>query len=249
MGATTGSIQFTPATTGPTPAGTDISVVSTATTTVSSTTSTHTTTVTDEAVGTFITKAAPAGSSFIDVLDTKGFATGNTISISSITTMLFEIVKITLSTRRLDTDGRRLTATPGQFGITPGRPQNVNVNDQVFLSGFTVTTTTEMPWGLPWFFWFLLCCGLCCCLSLCCGGPLGVLPFLGGKKKPTKKPAPAPQPTVVEEVVTVEDEVPLTGGTGYGGVPMASMAVPMASAAVPMASAAYPGTTGYPMAY
>jgi len=65
-----------------------------------------------------------------------------------------------------------------------------------------------------------------------------------GKKKPTKKPAPvAAQPTVVEEVVTVEDEVPMMGGTGYGtGVPMASMAVPMASAAVP-------ATAGYPMAY
>jgi hypothetical protein len=205
--------------------------------------------VTDAAVGTFITAVAPAGSGSIDVLDTTGFGIGDTIQISSITSTLFQILSIT-ATRRLDTDGRRLQTAPGRFGITPLLPQNVNVNTQVFLSGLTVTTTTEMPWGFPWFGWFLLCCGLCCCLSLCCGGPLGVLPFLGGKKKPTKKPAPAPQPTVVEEVITVEDEVPLTGGTGYGtGVPMASMAVPMASAAVPMASAAYPGTTGYPMAY
>jgi hypothetical protein len=188
-------------------------------------------------------------------LDTTGFGVGDTISISSITGTLFQILSITLTTRRLDTDGRRLQTSPGTFGISPLTPQAVNVNDQVLLSGLTVTTTTEMPWGFPWFGWFLVCCGLCCCLSLCCGGPLGVLPFLGGKKKPTKKPAPAPQPTVVEEVVTVEDEVPMMGGTGYGtGVPMASMAVPMASApmasmGVPMASAAYPGTTGYPMAY
>merc|ERR1712226_774906 len=157
------------------------------------------------------------------VLDTTGFAVGNTISISSITTMLFQILSIVPGTRRLDADGRRLTGTGGQFGITPALPQQVNVNDQVFVSGVTVTTTTEMPWGFPWWGWLLLCCGLCCCLSLCCGGPLGVLPMLGGKKKPTKKPAPAPQPTVVEEVVTVEDEVPLTGGYGTG-VPMASMA-------------------------
>merc|ERR1712187_500797 len=153
------------------------------------------------------------------------------------------ITSITPTTRRLDTDGRRLQITPGRLGLTSPLSGNVPVNTIVLLSGLTVTTTTEMPWGFPWWGWFLLCCGLCCCLSLCCGGPLGVLPFLGGKKKPTKKPAPAPQPTVVEEVVTVEDEVPMMGGTGYGtGVPMASMAVPMASAAVP-------STTGYPMAY
>merc|ERR1712014_23556 len=245
---TAGTIQFTPATNAVTPAGTALSVTSTATSTTSSTTSTYTTTLTDIATGTFITATAPAGSSFIRVLDTTGFAVGNTISISSITTMLFQILSIVPGTRRLDADGRRLTGSGGQFGITPALPQQVNVNDQVFVSGITVTTTTEMPWGWPWWAWFLLCCGLCCCLSLCCGSPLGVLPMLGGKKKPTKKPAPAPQPTVVEEVVTVEDEVPLTGGYGTG-VPMASMAVPMASAAVPMASAAYPGTTGYPMAY
>jgi len=50
------------------------------------------------------------------------------------------------------------------------------------------------------------------------------LPFMtGGKKKPTK--APVATPSVVEEVVTVDDEVPL---------------VPMATATVPM---------GYPAAY
>jgi hypothetical protein len=91
------------------------------------------------------------------------------------------------------------------------------------------TTTTEMKFGLPWWFWLLLYCLLCCCCALCGGG--GAIPFLGGKKKPTKKPAAA-TPSVVEEVVTVEDEVPLTSG-----YPTASMTVPMAS---------YPG---YPAAY
>merc|ERR1712019_173914 len=146
--------------------GTTSSVYYTTASSSSVSSSTYTTTVTDEAVGTFVTATAPAGSSFLDVLDIKGFAQGNTISISSIVGTLFEITSIVAKTRRLDTDGRRLTATPGQFGITPRLPSQVNVNSQVFLSGFTITTTTEMPWGLPWFFWFLLCCGLCCCLSL-----------------------------------------------------------------------------------
>jgi len=84
------------------------------------------------------------------------------------------------------------------------------------------TTTTEMKFGLPWWFWLLLYCLLCCCCALCGGG--GAIPFLGGKKKPTKKPSPVATPSVVEEVVTVEDEVPLTAG-----YPTASMAVPMAS--------------------
>jgi len=64
------------------------------------------------------------------------------------------------------------------------------------------TTTTEMKFGLPWWFWLLLCCLLCCCCALCGGG--GAIPFLGGKKKPTKKPVATP--SVVEEVITVENE-------------------------------------------
>merc|ERR1712110_902020 len=169
-------------------------------------------------------------------------------------TQAFLVLTRIFTTRRLEEHGRRLTAlpaTPGTLGFFPGLTAAVPAGSTVTrtLIG-TITTTTEMPWGFPWFGWMLLCCGLCCCLSLCCAGPLGALPFLGGKKKPTKTPAPMAQPTVVEEVVTVEDEVPMMGG----GVPMASMAVPMASAGVPMASAGYPmattayPTTGYPMA-
>jgi len=104
------------------------------------------------------------------------------------------------------------------------------------------TTTTEMKFGLPWWFWLLLYCLLCCCCALCGGG--GAIPFLGGKKKPTKKPAAA-TPSVVEEVITVEDEAAPMVTAGY---PTASMAVPMATTTVPMG--AYPGA--YPstaMAY
>merc|ERR1711972_248268 len=101
---TAGTIQFTPATNAVTPAGTALSVTSTATSTTSSTTSTYTTTLTDIATGTFITATAPAGSSFIDVLDTTGFGVGNTISISSIVSTLFQILSIVPGTRRLDAD-------------------------------------------------------------------------------------------------------------------------------------------------
>jgi hypothetical protein len=122
----------------------------------------------------------------------------------------------------------------------PVAQANVVTSGQCFGSGVNwykitctltdnTTTTTEMKFGLPWWFWLLLYCLLCCCCALCGGG--GAIPFLGGKKKPTKKPAAA-TPSVVEEVVTVEDEVPLTSG-----YPTASMTVPMAS---------YPG---YPAAY
>jgi len=108
------------------------------------------------------------------------------------------------------------------------------------------TTTTEMPFGLPWWFWLLLYCLLCCCCALCGGG--GAIPFLGGKKKPTKKPAPVATPSVVEEVVTVEDEAAPMVTSGY---PTASMAVPMATAgygAYPTASMAVP-MASYPQAY
>jgi len=105
------------------------------------------------------------------------------------------------------------------------------------------TTTTELKFGLPWWFWLLLYCLCCCCCALCGGG--GAIPFLGGgKKKPTKKPMPVSQPSVVEEVVTVEDEAAPMVTSGY---PTASMAVPMASAAVPMTSG-YGGYGAYPTA-
>merc|ERR1711879_1037980 len=96
------------------------------------------------------------------------------------------------------------------------------------------TTTTEMKFGLPWWFWLLLYLLCCCCCALCGGG--GAIPFLGGKKKPTKKPAPVATPSVVEEVITVEDEA----------APMASMAVPMASYPTAGYAAGYPTAT---MAY
>jgi len=108
------------------------------------------------------------------------------------------------------------------------------------------TTTTEMPFGLPWWFWLLLYCLCCCCLALCGGG--GAIPFLGGKKKPTKKPAPVSTPSVVEEVITVEDEAAPMVTAGY---PTASMAVPMATtgyAGYPTASMAVP-MASYPQAY
>eukprot|EP00971_Amphidinium_carterae_P263224 5222428-Amphidinium_carterae.1 len=40
--------------------------------------------------------------------------------------------------------------------------------DILVLNGTFSTTTTEMPWGMPWWAWFLICClsALLCCL--CC---------------------------------------------------------------------------------
>merc|ERR1711865_887107 len=119
-----------------------------------------------------------------------------------------------------------------------GAAPNTNYYTVTCLASDSTTTTTEMPWGLPWWFWLLLYCLACCCCALCGGG--GAIPFLGGKKKPTEKPAATSTPSVVEEVVTVDEEVPLTSGASY---PTASMTVPMAS--YPTAGYA----TGYPAAY
>jgi hypothetical protein len=119
---------------------------------------------------------------------------------------------------------------------------------------WVTTTTTEMKFGLPWWFWLLLCCLLCCCCALCCGG--GAVPFLT-KKKP--KPAKESQPinTIVEEVITEEDEFPMATASVPMAMPMATAQyAPMATAqyaqmgAMPMASMAVPATSmaGAPMA-
>jgi len=86
------------------------------------------------------------------------------------------------------------------------------------------TTTTEMPWGLPWWAWFLICCGICSLLGFLCLPLLGA-PMMGGKKK-SKSTAST---EVVYEVVDVPDE----------NVPVATNASPMATAAVPFATTAY----------
>eukprot|EP00403_Amphidinium_massartii_P030393 CAMPEP_0178408102 /NCGR_PEP_ID=MMETSP0689_2-20121128/19767_1 /TAXON_ID=160604 /ORGANISM="Amphidinium massartii, Strain CS-259" /LENGTH=215 /DNA_ID=CAMNT_0020029189 /DNA_START=243 /DNA_END=890 /DNA_ORIENTATION=+ len=46
-------------------------------------------------------------------------------------------------------------------------------------SSTTTTSTTEMPWGLPWWAWFLIICGG---LFLCCAIPAAAVPMSGGSK-------------------------------------------------------------------
>jgi len=50
-----------------------------------------------------------------------------------------------------------------------------------FLVGALSTTTTEMPWGLPWWVWFLICCLSLLVCAICC------LPCLGGVASGGKK--------------------------------------------------------------
>merc|ERR1711865_778168 len=94
-------------------------------------------------------------------------------------------------------------------------------------TGTTSTTTTDMSFGLPWWFWLLMYCLCCLCLAMCGVIPL---PFMTGKKKPVAKPMATP--SVVEEVVTVEDEEPL--------VPMATAMVPTTVMQPTMMSGAVP---------
>jgi len=103
---------------------------------------------------------------------------------------------------------------------------------------WVTTTTTEVSFGLPWWFWLLLCLLLLCCCCLCCGG--GAVPFLTKKKpKPAREDQPLVTPTIVEEVITEEDDFPMATASVPMATaqyaPMASMAAPMATAMVPQA--------------
>eukprot|EP00971_Amphidinium_carterae_P226558 4493714-Amphidinium_carterae.1 len=75
-----------------------------------------------------------------------------------------------------------------------------------------------MPWGLPWWAWFLICCGICGLCALCLG-PLGILPGMGGKKK-SKAPV---ESVTTYEVVDVPDDTATagyaTGATAYTTTP------------------------------
>jgi len=65
--------------------------------------------------------------------------------------------------------------------------------------GFT-TTTTEMPWGMPWWAWFLICLGICCLFAFCC------LPLLGAPMAGKNKSKANRDMEVVYEVYDVPDD-------------------------------------------
>jgi len=165
-----------------------------------------------------VSSPIPSGATQFTVLVPSGCTVGGEIVVCN------QIVTLTEAVRRLDDDlknGRRLTsvnktvnANPPIVGALPaGAPLGPAPSP-------STTTTTEISFGLPWWFWLLMYCLCCLCLAMCGVIPL---PFMTGKKKPTAKPAATP--SIIEEVITVEDEEPL--------VPMATAMVPMASMAVP----------------
>jgi len=195
------------------------------------------------------TLSAPveAGATQFTMLVPSGCSVGGTIYVCN------QPVTITEAVRRLDADdlnnGRRLTSVNKTVNANPPLANSLPAAAPVAPAPApTTTTTTDLPFGLPWWFWLLLYCLCCLCLAMCGVIPL---PFLtGGKKKPPAKPVA--QPSVVEEVVTVEDEEPL--------VPMATAMVPttvmkptMTTAAVPTASMGYgmasAATSGYGAGY
>mmetsp|Transcript_23221 Transcript_23221/g.42738 ORF Transcript_23221/g.42738 Transcript_23221/m.42738 type:complete len:598 (+) Transcript_23221:70-1863(+) len=67
------------------------------------------------------------------------------------------------------------------------------------------TTTTEMPWGMPWWAWFLTCCAICSICGFFCLPLLAGPALMGGKKKKSKG---TPSTEVVYEVVDVPDTQP-----------------------------------------
>eukprot|EP00971_Amphidinium_carterae_P233271 4630102-Amphidinium_carterae.1 len=52
-----------------------------------------------------------------------------------------------------------------------------------FLVGAISTTTTEMPWGWPWWAWFLTCCLSLLVCAICCLPCLGGAAASGGNKQ------------------------------------------------------------------
>jgi len=131
----------------------------------------------------------------------------------------------TTDTRRLLSARRLVTGTKGSAGVNKDMTED-EINEALKNPSLTTdicsqlstgtecrvegtggfTTTTEMPWGMPWWAWFLICLGSCCLLAFCCL-PLLAAPAMGGKKK--SKATPSTE--VVYEVVDVpDDNVPLT---------------------------------------
>jgi len=90
-----------------------------------------------------------------------------------------------------------------------------------------------MPWGLPWWAWFLICCGMITLCLVCCLPLLAAPAAMAGGKKRTQSKASTDVETVsVYEVIDEPDAV----------VPLTATAAPIATAAVPMA-------TPYPVTY
>jgi len=58
----------------------------------------------------------------------------------------------------------------------------------VYNGTFSTTTTTEMPWGLPWWAWFLICCLTCLLCALCCLPLAGAGAAAGSAKGNAKEP-------------------------------------------------------------
>jgi len=58
--------------------------------------------------------------------------------------------------------------------------------DILVFNGMFSTTTTEMPWGMPWWAWFLICCFSALLMALCClpcaGGAAGAAHSAGAKE-------------------------------------------------------------------
>mmetsp|Transcript_43998 Transcript_43998/g.104118 ORF Transcript_43998/g.104118 Transcript_43998/m.104118 type:complete len:214 (+) Transcript_43998:123-764(+) len=71
----------------------------------------------------------------------------------------------------------------------------------------TTTTTSEMPWGLPWWAWFLICCGILLLCALCCLPLLGGGAAMGSGKKKSKKTGDVETVTTYE-VVDEPDAAP-----------------------------------------
>jgi len=135
--------------------------------------------------------------------------------------------------RRLLSARRLATGSSGKAGVgqtTDEAVKNALKSDQLKKSicsqvgttgcavegdGFLFTTTTEMPWGIPWWAWLLICCALMALCGLCLS-PLLAAPMMGGKKK---SKSPAYDQNIEYEVVDVpNDEVPMaTNMPGYGG--------------------------------
>jgi len=69
--------------------------------------------------------------------------------------------------------------------ITACKIEDVRVSDGNihFLIREELTTTTEMPWGIPWWAWFLICCFSALLCGICCFLPAVPLLAGGGKGK------------------------------------------------------------------
>mmetsp|Transcript_33908 Transcript_33908/g.79298 ORF Transcript_33908/g.79298 Transcript_33908/m.79298 type:complete len:204 (-) Transcript_33908:239-850(-) len=177
-------------------------------------------------------------------------AQGTANTTASAATSSSASTKSTASTATTASPGTT-TTTQGTSGssssTSPGTVSTASSDFSTFTTTeeFETSTTTDMPWGIPWWGWFFICCALLLCLALIAAAASGpAVTKARNKSTPLMPENTSPAGFELETTYEVVEEPLLEGG--------APMATPM-STVVPMqasSSTYYPTATvggyGYP---